>query len=190
MLGCGPSRVALFGATTAWAQTIDAGTLELTIAAGGGASLQTSDVSLETVTSFQLLPHLGYFLTSEVGNGALRGNVEILVEPTLIHLDASNSATVGGVAVLLRWVFAASSRVRPYLEIGAGILGGQIDLPQTNCDVNFTLEGGAGALIFMSARVALTAGARFQHVSNADRCSQNTGLNSVIGVVGISYFFR
>jgi hypothetical protein len=189
-LAVGLVGVALLGATAAWAQSIDAGTLELTIAAGGGASLQTSDASLETVTSFQLLPHLGYFLTSEVGNGALRGNFEILVEPTLIHLDASNSATVGGVAGLLRWVFAAWSRVRPYLEIGAGILGGQIDLPQTNCDVNFTLEGGAGALIFMSARVALTAGARFQHVSNADRCSHNMGLNSVIGIVGISYFFR
>lgn len=100
-LAVGLVGVALLGATTAWAQSIDAGTLELTIAAGGGASLQTSDVSPETVTSFWLLPHLGYFLTSEVGNGALRGNFEIPVEPTLIHLDASNSATVGGVAGLL-----------------------------------------------------------------------------------------
>jgi hypothetical protein len=42
----------------------------------------------------------------------------------------------------------------------------------------------------MSERVALPAGARFHHVSNADLCSQNVRVNSVIGIVGISYFFQ
>jgi lipid A 3-O-deacylase len=175
-------------ATTARAQSIDAGTLELTIAAGGGASLPRHEV--ETVTSFHLLPHLGYFLTGEVGEGTLRGNFEILLEPILIYLDASNSATVVGVAVLPRWVFAASPRVRPYLEAGAGVLAGQVNLSQTNCDVNFILEAGGGAMIFMTDHVALTLGARFHHVSNAERCSQDQGINSVIGIVGVSYFFR
>ena len=189
-LAAGLVAVAALSATTAQAQSIRAGDFELTIAAGGGASLPKDDLHLETVNSFQLLPHLGYFLTGEVGDGALRGNFEILIEPALVHLDAGNSATVGGLAILPRWVFAGSPRVRPYLEAGAGIVGGQVDLRQTNCDVNFLLQGGAGALIFMSEQVALTLGARFQHLSNADRCSQNEGLNSVIGIVGVSYFFR
>jgi hypothetical protein len=47
------------------------------------------------------------------------------------------------VAVLPRWVFAASSRVHPYVEAGAGVLAGLVDRRQTNCDVNFILEGGA-----------------------------------------------
>jgi hypothetical protein len=94
-------------------------------------------------SSVHLLPHLGYFVTGEIGDGAVRGNLEIIVEPTLIHLDASNSATLIGVAVLPRWVFAAFPRVRPYLEAGAGVVGGQVDLSQTNCDINFILEGGA-----------------------------------------------
>ena len=50
------------------------------------------------MTSFHLLLHLGYFVTGEIGDGALRGNFELFVEPTLIYLDASNSATV-----LLPW---------------------------------------------------------------------------------------
>ena len=182
--------VAALSATTAWAQSIQAGALEWTLAVGGGASLPDDDRRLETVTSVLLLPHLGYFVTGEVGDGWVRGNFEILIEPTLIHLDASNSATVLGVVVLPRWLFAASPRVRPYLEMGGGVLAGQIDLRQTNCDVNFILEAGAGAMIFLAERVALTLGARFQHVSNADRCSQNEGINSVIGIVGISYFVR
>jgi hypothetical protein len=124
------------------AQSIQAGTLEWTLAVGGGASLPDEDRRLETVTSVHLLPHVGYFVTGEIGEGTLRGNFELLVEPTLIYLDASNSATVVGVAVLPRWLFAASSRVRPYLEMGGGVLAGQIDLHQTNCDVNVILEGG------------------------------------------------
>lgn len=178
------------GPTSAWAQSIAAGSMEWTIAAAGGASLPKDSLHLETVTTFHVLPHLGYFITDEAGPGSLRGNLEIVVEPTLIHLDASRSATVGGMAVLPRWVFDASPRVRPYLEAGAGIVGGQINLPQTNCDVNFLLEGGIGAMIFMTNRVALTVGARFHHMSNADRCSQNEGMNSIIGIVGLSYFIR
>jgi hypothetical protein len=70
-------------------------------------------------------------ISSRVKWARVRGNLEVLVEPTLIYLDASTSATVVGVAILPRWVFAASPRVRPYLEAGAGIVGGRIDLRQT-----------------------------------------------------------
>src|SRR5262249_6250343 len=123
-LTAGLVAVAALNATIAQAQSIPAGTFEVTIAAGGGGSLPKDDLHLETVTTFHLLPHVGYFLTNEVGDGALRGNFEILAEPTLIYLDASKSATVGGVAILPRWVFAAFPPVRPYLEAGAGVVGG------------------------------------------------------------------
>jgi Lipid A 3-O-deacylase (PagL) len=184
-LVAGLVAMAALSVTPAGAESIRAGALEWTLAAGGGASLPNKE--LETVTSFHLLPHLGYFVTGEIGDGALRGNFELLVEPTLIYLDASNSATVLGVAVLPRWVFAAFPRLRPYVEAGGGVLAGQIDLRQTNCDVNFLLAGGGGAMVFLTERVALTFGARVQHISNADRCSQNEGLNSIIGLVGLSY---
>jgi lipid A 3-O-deacylase len=183
--------VSVLAATPAGAESIRAGALEWALAAGGGATLGIPAESLETVASFHLLPHLGYFLTGEVGEGIGRGNVEFIVEPTLIHLDASsNSATVIGLAAPLRWVFAASPRLRPYIEAGGGVLGGHVDLQQAKCDVNFVIEGGGGAMLFMSERVALTLGARYHHLSNADRCSKNLGLNSVIGIVGISYIFR
>jgi len=52
------------------------------------------------------------------------------------------------------------------------------------------LQGGGGALAFVSGRVVLTLGVRFRHVSNLDRCRNNEGLNSLIGIVGISYFAR
>ena len=160
------------------------------IALAGGYSLTLKRRNTEDVEGFHRIPHLGYFLTDERGSGWLRGNFEALAEPTVIHLRAeSQSATVVGLAALGRWVFATSWSVRPFVEAGVGILGGQVDFRQTNCDVNFILQGGVGALVFVSESMAVTAGLRVHHVSNADSCSKNVGLNSGLFILGLSYFF-
>jgi lipid A 3-O-deacylase len=176
-------------ATTARAQSIQAGTVELTLAGGFGESLSRNDPTVKNVTSFHLLPHLGYYVTDEIGGlRALRGNLEILIEPTVTYLDGTSSATVAGAAVLPRWVFAASPPVRPYVETGGGVVGGQVDLRQTDCDVNFIFEAGAGVMMRVGEHVALTAGLRYHHLSNANRCNENAGINSVLAIIGISYF--
>jgi hypothetical protein len=100
-LAAGLVAVAALSATAARAQSIRAGALEWTVPAGGGVGLSGGDV--ETATSVHLLPHLGYFVTGEIGDGRVRGKLEIIVEPTLIYLDASDSATMIGGAVLSRW---------------------------------------------------------------------------------------
>ena len=55
--------------------------------------------------------------------------------------------------------------------------------------MNFLVQAGAGAMLFVSDRTAFTAAYRYQHISNGDRCSPNIGINSSAAVVGISYFF-
>jgi hypothetical protein len=42
----------------------------------------------------------------------------------------------------------------------------------------------------VAERTAVTAGYRFQHLSNGDRCDQNLGLNSSLFTVGVSHFFE
>lgn len=159
----------------------------------GGYSFSHSTVGgpeVESVDSFQLLPHFGYILSDEHGPGWLRGNFELLAEPMLVHFSSrSESATAVGLSVVARWIFATDWVVRPYLEVGGGILAGQLEFRQTNCDVNYVLEGGPGLLWFLSDQVAITAGYRFQHISNARSCEKNLGLNSSLFSVGISYFF-
>ena len=167
------------------------GITELTIAGGYSFSHSTvggSDV--ESVDGFQFLPHFGYFLTDEHGPAGLRGNFELLAEPTLVHLTSkSQSGTAVGFSALGRWVFATEWIARPYLEVGLGILAGQLDFRQTNCDVNYVIEGGPGVLVFLSERAAVTAGYRFQHLSNGGACDKNLGLNSSLFMVGLTYFF-
>ena len=70
-LAAGLVAVVALGPTAAGAQSIRAGALEWTLAAGGGASLPNH--ALETVTSVHLLPHVGYFVTGEIGEARCGG---------------------------------------------------------------------------------------------------------------------
>lgn len=159
--------------------------------AGGLSISHDTSHHLGTVTGFELLPHVGYVLADAMGPGWLRGNLEVLLEPTLVYFDAKDgSATVGGASANVRWIFSGGGRFRPYLEAGAGVLLGEMRFRQTDCDVNYLLQGGPGLLVTLSERTALTVGYRFQHVSNADSCHFNVGINSSAFVVGVSYFFH
>jgi opacity protein-like surface antigen len=171
-------------------ERLRAGIWDVTVAGGYAVSHQVGPAKgLESVETLQFLPHLGYMVTDEHGPRWLRGNLELLAEPAVLRLDASNSATVAGLSTLVRWIFATGPVVRPYVEAGLGVLGGEIDLRQSNCDVNFLVQAGVGAMLFVADRAALTAAYRYQHISNGDQCSKNIGINSSAIVVGVSYFF-
>jgi hypothetical protein len=43
---------------------------------------------------------------------------------------------------------------------------------------------------FVADMVALTAGYRFQHISNGHTSRPNRGFNSDSGVVGVSFYFK
>jgi opacity protein-like surface antigen len=114
-----------------------------------------------------------------------------MLEPTLAHFDSgAGTSTVVGLSAIARWIFAGRGRFRPYVEAGAGVLVGETKLHQTDCDVNFLLQGGPGVLVLLSDTTALTVGYRFQHISNASLCSFNPGINSSALYVGVSYLFR
>jgi hypothetical protein len=167
------------------------GDVELSLAGGYSLSHDTvGEEESEHVDGFQFLPHVGIFLSDQHGQPGIGGNFQLVLEPTVVHLKTdSESGTAVGLAALPRWVFATPWVVRPYLEVGLGILAGNFNLRQTNCDLNFIIEGGAGLLWFFAERTALTAGYRFQHISNNDSCDQNLGINSSLFVLGVSYFF-
>lgn len=171
------------------AEPLQAGTRELALA--GGYSLSHNELvgNVGTLEGYHLIPHVGYFLTDEAGAGWLRGSLELVTEPTLLVIEGRGTTTLAGVAVLGRWMFAGTARVRPYLEAGGGVLGGSLRLRRTSCDVAFALQVGTGALLFLSERTAITAGYRFQHLSNGSVCGGNPGLDSSAFVLGVSRFF-
>src|SRR5262249_56725277 len=109
-----------------------AGTIELGIAGGYSVSLNNEQVVLEngqivdlkTVYGIHGLLRVGWLVTDEHGPSLLRGNLELTLEPTYIHLDSETSANVYGGALLARWLFAGNGNIRPYLQGGAGVIGG------------------------------------------------------------------
>ena len=144
----------------------------------------------DTVTGLQLLPHVGYVVSDAMGPGWLRGNLELRLEPTLMHLGSEvGSSTVVGASALGRWIFSGT-RLRPYFDGGAGVLVGETHLQQTDCPVNFLLQGGPGFLVVLSETTTLAVGYRFQHVSNAGLCGFNAGINSSALYLGVNYLFR
>ena len=182
--------VLLGAATSARAQDpITRGTMEVGL--GGAVSISHgTDDHVDTVTGLQLLPHLGYVATDAAGSGWVRGHLELLMEPALLHLDTgAGSSTVLGLSVVGRWILGGS-RVRPYLDAGVGTLLGETNLPQTDCDVNFLLQGGPGVLVVLSGSTTLAVGYRFQHISNAGACTINPGINSSALYLSVNYLFR
>ncbi|MGH7265420.1 MAG: acyloxyacyl hydrolase [Candidatus Rokuibacteriota bacterium] len=172
------------------AQTLrlPAGTKEVSLAGAYSVSHKTvGGDDVETVNGFHLIPHFGYVLVDR--SERIPGSLEILAEPTLIYLDATESSTLAGLSGMLRWLFTGWPAMYPFVEGGAGIVGGDANLRQTNCDLNYIVQGGVGGLVPLSERTAVTLGYRFQHLSNGDRCSNNLGLNSSVVHVGFSYFF-
>jgi hypothetical protein len=160
----------------------------------GGYAVSTSLYgSIEGVTGFQLLPHVGLFVTEEWGPGWapdwLRGTLEVIAEPQWVHEDTRESDNHAGLALGARWVFAAAGRWRGYVEGGVGMLAGESGIPQTSCDVLFVLQAGAGAIYFVTERQAITFGYRLHHISNGGLCAGNLGLNSSVFTFGLSTFF-
>jgi hypothetical protein len=141
------------------------------------------------LTGFHLVPHLGLVVTEERGPGLLRGQLEVLAEPTLVHVGGDNPTDVLGLAVGTRWLFAGLGRVRPYVEAGAGVVTGQPRLPRNECEVLFSLQGGAGVLLFWTERHAVTLSYRFSHLSNGHVCVPNQGVNASMLVIGVTAFF-
>jgi lipid A 3-O-deacylase len=167
-----------------------AGTKDVGFGAVFSLSYNTAE-DTHTVKGLELLPHGGYVVSDQHGPSWLRGNFEVLFEPTLTIFESrGTTSTVVGAAALARWVFVGSGRFRPYVEGGAGVLFGETNLRQTDCDVNFLLETGPGLLVFLSDSTALTLGYRFQHISNAGACRFNAGINSNALYVGVSHFFQ
>jgi hypothetical protein len=186
-----PVAVILLLVTVARAQSpLAAGTKTLGLGGAISISHDTREV-FDTVTGLELLPHVGYVLTEPLGPDWVRGNLQVLVEPILLHLESDQgSSTVVGASALARWLLSGIGRFRPYLEAGAGVLVGEMTLPQTDCDVNFLLQGGPGFLVFLSDTTSLAVAYRFQHISNGRTCRINASINSSALFLGVSYFFR
>jgi opacity protein-like surface antigen len=182
----GPPAMA-FDADARFAQ----GTKIFGLQIGGGAvnnveeQATVSDIAFVNVT-----PRISYLLFKPFGSGWLRSAVEPGLEGWFQHYVSPASANAGGLKLALRYHFIAFGRLVPYVEVTGGAGGTNLKVPEIRSRFTFVAEAGAGLSYFLTDEVALSAGYRFQHISNGDTSTPNRGFNSDSGVIGVSFYFK
>jgi lipid A 3-O-deacylase len=166
---------------------------------------------------FMLGGHAGKVLTGNSGPGLLRGNFEYAVEifpfwqsytPTVLRetctVDNQCSAPypVGGTytgisitPIILRWNFATSKRITPWVQGAGGVLWTNHKYPPfggppytvyndgttANTSVwNFTPQFGVGMHYFIKPRRSIDFGANAVHISSASLGDKNPGVNASV----------
>jgi len=89
----------------------------------------------------------------------------------------------------LRYNFATSTRWVPFVDGGAGVSGTGIGHPDLSNTFEFNLQASTGVQWFVKDNFAVTFEARWLHLSDAGITSPNLGVNTIMGMVGLSWFF-
>jgi len=172
-------------------ETFAKGTKILGLQVGGGAAnnveghREVSDISFITET-----PRFSYLFFAPFGSGFLRSAFEPGLEGWFQQYVSPSGATANGLKITGRYHLLSLGRFVPYLEGTAGAGGTSLRVPEINSTFTFVLEAGAGLSFFVTDRLAVNAGYRFQHISNGHTSDPNRGFNSDSGVIGVSYFFK
>ncbi|MEK6664800.1 MAG: acyloxyacyl hydrolase [candidate division NC10 bacterium] len=146
--------------------------------------------TISEISFVNLAPRFSVLPLEPIGSGFFKGSLETGLEPWLQYYLEPSTATAEGLKVALRYHFLGASPIFPYVEVTAGAGGTSLNVPEKRSDFTFVLEAGIGLGYFLIDGVQLTAGYRFQHISNGNVESPNRGFNSDAGVVGVSFFFH
>jgi lipid A 3-O-deacylase len=132
----------------------------------------------------------GWVITAPHGPGLLRGRFEYAVDAVPVFVVFQRTNTAYGAAidpVGLIWDFDTHGRVVPYIELGAGALFTNTQVPAETSRVNFTSAGAVG-LHYLAGKLTWTADVRFEHISNSGLQALNPGINTVQLRLGVGWF--
>lgn len=131
----------------------------------------------------------GWVLTDLHGPAFLRGRFEYAVDATPVFAIIEPTQTVYGVStdpLVLRWNFQQRGRIAPYVDLSAGVLFTNRQVPPGANRVNFTSCAGIGASVPRGPyRWSLEV--RYLHISDASLTSYNPGINQLQLRVGLGW---
>ncbi|HEX7786118.1 MAG TPA: acyloxyacyl hydrolase [Methylomirabilota bacterium] len=167
------------------------GTTIFGLQVGGGVHNNIEEQATVSDISFvNFTPRVSYLFFPPFGSGLLRSAFEPGLEGWFQYYLSPKESTAEGLKLAFRYHFIGLGRLVPYLEATAGAGGTSLRVPEINSSFTFVLEGGAGLAYFVTDKVAVNFGYRFQHISNGNTSSPNRGFNSDSGVIGVSYFLK
>jgi hypothetical protein len=171
------------------------GMWELEGGAGYFGSFSTTSAKRPTI-NYQLEDvRLGWIYDSPRHDGWLRGNNEFILEAMGGPVTKGPGSYLAGGSLLWRYNFVQpDAKWIPYLQLGAGVLDNDVHQGHPQREIGeafeFVLQGDVGVRYRISDQWSVSAEAGFRHISNADLASRNQGLNSLGGLMQVSYFFH
>lgn len=131
--------------------------------------------------------HAGIMGPVLLDGSLLRGNVELRGELFGGH-QIEPSRYVAGLTPALRYHFATGTPLVPFVQAGAGVSMTDIRGPDLSTKFEFNLMAGVGLNYFVAEQTSLSLEYRLFHLSNAGIDSPNTGVNSHVFFLGISWW--
>jgi lipid A 3-O-deacylase len=87
----------------------------------------------------------------------------------------------------MRWSFARRTTIEPFVDVAAGVMLTNQQVPEQTTKFNFSAHAGGGARIWISARWGVIVGYRFHHLSNANTAPRNPAINSNVVYSGLTF---
>ncbi len=167
------------------------GTRELSLASGYTYTHRRTDAHTTKLTGVPMILGGGVVATDPLGTSWYRGQMTVggevqftqYVEPLTTYLVALTPTA--------KYTFLVSDRLRPYVEVGAGLVWTDLGdrIPEKGSQFNFNLQVGAGLSYVLTPATSVNASYRFQHISNAGTAEPNLGIDAGVMLIGISKFF-
>lgn len=121
---------------------------------------------------------------------ALPGLFQFVLEPFISYVSSPDNNIEFGNNFLLKVGFLPETyRFQPYFKGGLGFIYMSQHTKEQGSQFNFNQCAGLGAHFFLAKDWAFTLEYRFRHISNADIEKPNKGINTNLGMFGISRRF-
>ncbi len=118
-----------------------------------------------------------------------KGTLSCFLEPQYNPVLTPSSNYEFGLGIGIQYAYPVTEVISPYLLAVTGPQYISAESAIQANGLNFSSAVGAGLYLFVTRDVALNLGYRYRHVSNANIKLPNGGINSNIGLVGLSFFF-
>jgi opacity protein-like surface antigen len=173
------------------AQTFKQGGTVLSVEAGGGSQNNLENHRVQTgLDLWYLGARYAMLPFAPAGPSVLNGSLELGLGPTFQKYEGNRDAFWAGASAHGRWHFLALGRFVPYIELGAGVGGTDLQAIEIKSSFAFLLSAGIGASFFVTDQLALYGGYRLVHISNGHISNPNRGFEADTGVIGVSYFLK
>ena len=117
-----------------------------------------------------------------------RGVLSFFLEPQF-NPALQQSDIEFGLGIGFQYTYPLTESISPYFLLLTGPHYISVNTTTQANGFNFSTAAGAGFYLLLTKDIALNCGYRYRHMSNADLKLPNGGINSHIGLLGVSFFF-